>query len=100
MVGYALSGAAFILVVNALVGENGYLATLRAQRESAAIEAELQQVREENQQMRDRIKRLHTDPTEIEDSARKELRMIKPGETIVIIKDADKKPKTPQEPGK
>ncbi len=55
MVGYALSGAAFILVVNALVGENGYLATLRAQRESAAIEAELQQVREENQQMRDRI---------------------------------------------
>lgn len=99
MVGYALSGAAFILVVNALVGENGYLATLRARRESAQLEEQLNRLRDENRQMRERIKRLNTDPAELEDSARKELRLIKPGETIVIVKD-EKKPAAPQEPGK
>jgi cell division protein FtsB len=99
MVSYALAGAAFILVVNALVGENGYLATLRAERDRADVEAQLRRVREENQQMRDRIQRLRSDPNELEDAARKELRMSKPGETMVVIKDAPTA-RAPQEPGK
>ena len=99
MASYALAGVAFIMVVNTLVGENGYLATLRAGREAAEIEAQLRQVREQNLQMKERIQRLRSDPHELEDAARKELHMSKPGETTIIIKDAPAA-KSPQAPGK
>jgi cell division protein FtsB len=99
MASYALAGAAFFLMVNALVGENGYLATLRASRETSEVEAQLRQVREKNQQLRERIKRLRSDPNELEDAARKELHMSKPGETTVILKDAPPT-KSSREPGK
>jgi cell division protein FtsB len=99
LAGYALVAAAFILVVNALVGENGYLATMQARRQYEDLTRQLQKITDENRQMKDQIKRLHSDPTELEDAARKDLHMSKPGEKMVIIKD-ETKPKAPQEPGK
>jgi cell division protein FtsB len=99
MIGYALATITFVLVVNALVGENGYLATLRANRETEDLRTRLRQVREENQEIQDQIHRLRTDPAALEEAARRELRMGKPGETMVVIKDAEK-PKTPVAPPK
>lgn len=99
IIGYALGTITFVLVVNALVGENGYLATLRANRETQELEATLRQIREENQQLQDRIHRMRSDPTALEEAARGELRMGKPGETMVVIKDAEK-PKAPAAPPK
>ena len=96
MFGYALGAVSFILVVNALVGENGYLATMRVRRETAAVAAQLRQVREENQDMRDRIKRLREDPAALEEAAREELHLSKPGETMVVIKDQTKPKPAPQ----
>jgi cell division protein FtsB len=92
--GYVLFAAAFVLMVNALVGENGYLATLEARSQQAKLMDQLARMRLKNQQMRDQIQNLRTDPRALEEAARRELNMIKPGETMVVIKDAA----TPQTP--
>ena len=85
--GYALFAAAFVLMVNALVGENGYLATMQARSDQARLMDAVARLRIKNQQMRDEIQRLRTDPAALEEAARRELNMIKPGETMVVIKD-------------
>jgi cell division protein FtsB len=88
MTGYALFAAAFVLMVNALVGENGYLATMQARSEQARLADSVARMRIKNQQMRDDIEALRHDPKALEEAARRELNMIKPGETMVILKDA------------
>ena len=86
--GYGLFVAAFVLMVNALVGENGYLATMQARSDRNKLMDQVARMRLKNQEMRDQIQRLRTDPTALEEAARRELNMIRPGETMVIIKDA------------
>ena len=86
---YGLFLGSCALMVNALVGENGYLATLRARQEQVALATLLAKVRLENQQMRDEIRRMHEHPAAaMEEAARRELGLIRPGETLVIIRDA------------
>jgi hypothetical protein len=53
MAGYAVIAISFVLVINALVGENGYLDTLRANREYAELSDSLRRVRAENDQLRE-----------------------------------------------
>ena len=85
---YALWAGAIVLTVNALVGENGYFATLRGQREQVALAAEVARLRLENQQLKEQARRLDKDPVAVEEVARRQLNLIKPGETLVIIRDA------------
>jgi len=73
-----------VLVVNALVGENGYLAIMRARTEERQLQETLESVRGENRGMRQKIDRLRTDPEELENAAR-QLRMSKPGEKMIIV---------------
>lgn len=75
-------------MVNALIGENGYLATLRARHEQVGLIAALTKVRLENQQLREDARRIREEPAAaMEEAARRELGFIKPGETLVIIRD-------------
>lgn len=85
---YALFVGCCVLLVNALVGENGYLATLRVRKEHASVLASLTRVRLENQQLREDARRIREDPAAMEEAARRELGFIRPGETLVIIRDA------------
>ena len=95
MAGYALIGVSFVLVVNAIVGESGYLATMRANREADALTEAIRKKREINQEMREEIRRLREEPAAVEDPARRDLRFSKPGERMIILKDAEPpKPKT------
>ena len=103
--GYVLAGLSFVLVVNALVGENGYLASLRIGREERQMAEEVRKVRDENQRMLEQIDRLKNDPQELEDAARRSLHMTKPGEKVIILKEAPKTsppagPTTPPATGK
>ena len=84
---YALFAFAFAMMVNALVGENGYLATLQARSEQARLADQIARVRIRTQETKDEIERLRTDPKALEEAARRELNMIKKGETVVILKD-------------
>ena len=86
--GYALFAAVFVLMVNALVGENGYLATMQARSEQARLIDAVARMRIKNQQMREENHEIRTNPKALEEAARRELNMMKPGETVVILKDA------------
>ena len=63
-----LAGAV-VLMVNALVGENGYLASLQARREHAALAMSVMKVQIENQQFKEQARRLKDDPAAIEEAA-------------------------------
>ena len=90
---YSLLGAAVVLMVNALVGDNGYLAGLRARREYDKAMAGLTRLQLENAQLKEQARRLREDPTAIEEAARRDLGLIRPGETLVIIHDTPDAPK-------
>jgi cell division protein FtsB len=91
---WLLSTALCILVVNALVGESGYLATVAARRELAALEGRVARLRLENQQLQQEGRRLETDPSALEETARRELGLVRPGETLIVIHDTTR-PETP-----
>ena len=78
---------ASMIVVDALVGDRGLLAMLRARQEGDQLSATIARERAENARLRDQARRLRDDPTAIEEIARRELGLIKPGERVFIIKD-------------
>jgi cell division protein FtsB len=74
-------------VVDALVGEQGLFAMLRARRQAGELAATIARQRAENTRLRDEVQRLQNDPAAIEEVARRELGLIRPGEKLFIIKD-------------
>jgi cell division protein FtsB len=70
------------------------MAMLRARRQFDELSATLVRQRAENARLRDEALRLRNDPAAIEDLARRELGLIRPGEKVFIIKDL----KTPTAP--
>ena len=85
---YVLLFVSAALMVNALVGDNGVLATMKAGQQYKRLQRDLYALREENQRLKVNMERLKSDPTAIEEEARKNLGLIRPGETLVIVKDA------------
>jgi cell division protein FtsB len=84
---------ATVIIVDGLVGDRGLLAMLRARHEYDDLAASISRQRAENGRLRDMARRLREDPSTIEEIARRELGLIKPGERVFIIKDV--KPATP-----
>jgi cell division protein FtsB len=76
-----------ILIANALVGDRGLSATLRARREHRALEAAIAALRAANERLQLETRRLRHDPAAIEDLARRELGLVRPGERLFIVKD-------------
>jgi cell division protein FtsB len=91
VVRYALMLVTIVLVIDAVVGEKGLLALMKARREYRAVEAALTRARDENEALREQARRLREDPAAIEELARRELGLIKPGEKLFIIRDAQPK---------
>ena len=84
---YLLVFVGCVLVLDALVGEKGLLEMLKKRQEHRALEQSLTAVRAENARLREEARSLREDATAIEDLARRELGLIKPGEKLFIIKD-------------
>ena len=78
---------ASIIIVDGLVGDRGLLAMLRAQHEYDELAASISRQRMENARLRDQARRLREDPGAIEEIARRELGLIRPGERVFIVKD-------------
>lgn len=78
---------ASIIIVDGLVGDRGLLAMLRARHEYDQLAASISRQRAENARLRDQARRLREDPGAIEEIARRELGLIKPGERVFIVKD-------------
>lgn len=78
---------ASVLVVEGLVGDGGWLATLRARQEHDRLAATIANQRADNARLREEARRLLDDPAAIEEIARRELGLIRPGERVFIVKD-------------
>ena len=76
-----------VLVIDALVGDKGLLAMLRARQTYRSLAHSLADVRTENAGLREEARRLREDSSAIEELARQELGLIKPGEKLFIVKD-------------
>jgi len=83
--GRVLCFAACVLAVNALIGERGLSETLRARGEFNAAVAELSRLQYENATLAETIFRLRHDAPTIENVARAELGLIRPGEILVVL---------------
>jgi cell division protein FtsB len=84
---WGLLGGVAVLLVNAIIGENGYLATLHLKRSEANLRGAVAHLRLENQRLRDERERLESDPATIEHTIREHLGFIRPGEITVIVRE-------------
>jgi cell division protein FtsB len=87
IISYAALAISFGFLVNALVGEKGVLGRLKTRQDYETIEAQLARVRNDNAAMLDESRRLRSDPATIEAVARQKLHLIRPGETLVVLKE-------------
>jgi cell division protein FtsB len=84
----AFSVCVSFVVVDAFVGERGLAALVRSRQEYDRLASEVAARKRENDRLREQIRRLSgEDPTAIEEIARRELGLIKPGERLFIIHD-------------
>jgi len=84
---YVLVFIGCVIVVDALVGDKGLLAMVKARQEYRALEGSLTQARADNARLREQARRLREDPSAIEEIARRELGLVKPGEKLFIVRD-------------
>ena len=89
LLNYAIGFVMVVLVADALVGDKGMMDTVRARRQYKELAAALAQKRQENARLRDEIRRLKEDPGTIESLAREELGLMRDGEVLFIVRDAD-----------
>ena len=78
---------ASVIVVDGLVGERGLLAMRRARHEYETVAATVARQRAENARLREEARRLREDPGAIEEVARRDFGLIRPGEKVFIIKN-------------
>jgi cell division protein FtsB len=78
---------ASVIVIDGLVGDRGLLAMLRARHQYDQLAAMIARERVENARLREEARRLREDPGAVEEIARRDLGLIKPGEKVFILKD-------------
>ena len=78
-----------MLFVTALAGENGFLDTIRARRQYRDLASTVTRLERENAALRAQARRLREDPRTIEEIARRDLGLIRPGELLFIVKNVD-----------
>ena len=81
---FVVAGA---ILVDGLVGDRGLVAMLRARHQYDGLSDMIARQRAENARLREEARRLKEDPAAIEEVARRELGLIKPGERLFIVKD-------------
>ena len=84
-----------VLVGDALVGERGLAAMLRANLEFRELSAVIGEIRKENAALRQDVRALREEPRAIEELARRELGLIRPGERLFIVRAAPAAPTAP-----
>jgi len=89
LVQYGLLFLGCLLFLDALVGEKGFVENLKARQQYQAIERSLGRLKDDNTRLRKEVELLRKDPETIEGIARRELGLMRPGEKLFIIKDAD-----------
>lgn len=92
LIALAVGFVTIVVLVEGIVGDRGLLQLLRTRRQVRAVEAGVARARQENARLQREARRLREDPTRIEEVARAELGLIRPGEIMVIVKDRKRSP--------
>ncbi len=98
LVAWALVFGSFVLLINGLFGDHGYLAAVRMRQEYGTLAEQVGRLRSDNQKMLQDIESLKHDPEALEEAARRQLGLVRPGETLIIIHNAP--PTSPMAPSK
>ena len=88
MVQYLIVFIGCVLVIDSLVGDKGVLQMLKKRQDVRSLDQALTAARAENARLFQEMDRLKNDPAALEEVARRDLGLIKPGEKLFIIKDA------------
>jgi len=89
IVQYLILFVGCVLLLDGLVGEKGLVEMLKKRQEFRALEQSLADIRTDNVRLREEARRLREDAATIEDLARRDLGLIKPGEKLFIVKDVE-----------
>ena len=92
---YGLAALTVVVLIDAIAGEKGLLALMRVKHELQTLERSVQADRLENQRLLEQARRYREDPGTIEELARRDLGLIKPGEKLFIIRDLPHASPTP-----
>ena len=84
--GYLLLLVTAVLLANAIIGNSGLFATARANREQAQLQEALDTLRSENRRLHRHVEALTSERHLLEDVARRELGMIRPGERLFVVR--------------
>jgi cell division protein FtsB len=76
-----------VVLADALLGERGLVAMRRANQDFVAAEERLNAARRKYFDLTEKVRRLRDDPAAIEDAARRDLGLIKPGEKVFTINE-------------
>ena len=83
---------AAIMLIDAVVGEQGVVALARARRDLTQVSEQVQRLRAENDAIQGQNRRLRDDASALEEAARRDLGLMKRGEKVFIIKDLPSPP--------
>src|SRR5512146_311830 len=76
---------AALLAVHVIFGTNGWMAYEQKKAEYRKVTQDVQRIEQDNDQLREQIKALKTDPKAIEKVAREQLKYAKPGEIVYVM---------------
>ena len=93
-----MAGVVVVYGLVALRGPQGVTALLDKRREVRQLEEQNAAKAAENQRRRERIFRLEQSTTEQEMEIRKQLKLLRPGETTFILQDPPKPASVPKQP--
>jgi cell division protein FtsB len=98
----ALSLAIFLIaaasLLNALFGDRGLLELLRARQEIESLDREIAALRETNQTLLEEIRDLKSSPLAVERLARENMGLVKPGEVVLLVREASEATNSLPEP--
>jgi cell division protein FtsB len=75
-----------LLIADAIIGERGLLEFFQTSREHTQLREAIAMLHEENDQLNRYIQALTAEPRFLENEARRELGMIKPGEQLFLVR--------------
>ena len=81
--------------LNSILGERGLVALFQVSREHTQLRQIIETLHEENNRLHRYVQALTIEPRFLENEARRELGMIKPGEQLFLIKTIPQAPVTP-----
>ena len=95
---FVMALLSLVMLMHEIFGRNGYLTLRHQKKEYNALQQQIQTVSEQNQQLEKKIKALKSNPEAVEQQARDQLHLAKPGELIYMLPDrrSVQSPATPQ----